>query len=539
MGSEFQRQPIKQPILGIVQNVPPESIDPRAFTTAHNVVFRNGQVQKSAGWTRQAGNAVGRVNYINMIRANSNQTITVVGTNLNFYSYDVTNGLSNINSAPFQMNPTARWSADFLINKWYFTNQQDGLWVWSGASTMQPVFGDKYGVTGLGVVQNPEINAAEVVSQFQNHLILGGILSPDAAGALTWAGSSLAGSDGSFDFDTAPIAGGQPVATDCLISEISDNASGIQSMKRIGSQLVIYKEDSIHLLSYTGSSLVYSLLQQVSNLGLKADYSIADLGDKHIYVANDNVYQFNGSSNQAFGDRIWQFLVNDLYSGGVSNIWMFLDQRYRELYICYQSKNGILANGNYDKALIWNYQYDSFSTRDFPFSACGYAASAVNVMYQPIASLGDSISSMLGPIGGEDPSLQGYNLIAGDENGYMSLLTDNSVMTANGSTITSTLETGDMDFGGESRYKILSGMEIDCPVNTTTDAGSLPLQVYVAARKTLGDALVWQGPYTLQPGWRGVNFTAQAPWFRFRFVKVGGDFQLRGWTPRFQVRGWY
>jgi len=539
VGSDYQRQQIKNPILGIVQNLPPESIDPRAFITAHNVVFRNGQVQKVAGWVRNVTSAVGSVNYIDLIRVNGTETITIIGTNLNLYKFDSTT-LAALNVGfNFQMSPNARWTADFMINRWFFTNQQDGLWVWSG-SAIQPVFDAKYGQAGLGYAYDVPINAAADVSQFQNHIILGNIATGDAAGALTWAGSSLSGQDGSFNFVTSPPPiGGVPQQTDSLVAEISDNASAIQASMRIGSQLVFYKEDSIHLLSYQGGIYVYSLTQQESYLGVKSPGAVVDLGDSHVYISADNIYKFNGSSNQAIGDRVWQFLINDVYPNSITDIRVFLDQRFREVYFHYKSKGGIKADGTYDKTLIWNYEYDSFSTRDFPFSAIGYTVPGTNIMDQPIGSLGGSISSMTGTIAGSDPALQGLELVGGDEGGNISIISDSNVLTANGAPITSILETGDMNFGGADKLKILGGLDIDCPVNTTPLAGDLPLQVYVAPQWTLGGALTWEGPYTLEPGWRGVNFTAQAPWFRFRFVKVGGDFQLRGWSPRFQIRGNY
>jgi len=50
MGNAFKTMWRRGPVLGIVRNLSPEEIDPRAWLTAHNVVFRNGRVCKVRGW---------------------------------------------------------------------------------------------------------------------------------------------------------------------------------------------------------------------------------------------------------------------------------------------------------------------------------------------------------------------------------------------------------------------------------------------------------------------------------------------------------
>ena len=528
MPSAYKRQVISQPILGIVKNVPAESIDPRAFVTAHNVVFRDGQVQKVRGWDVPKQTVGGSVNFIKAVRFSSSSHVTMVGTNLNMYQYSA-QGMTSLNAGNFIMPSIKRWDADYLYNQWYFTNQSDGLWSWNGSGLMINL-GAQGGTSGLDA-----INRAQYIAQFQNHILLGNISTNDAEGRYTIAGSSLL--DTSL---TPPINFTQDVNSDAIVFEVPEDASSIQSMKRLLNQLVIYKENSIHLLNYVGTGLEYNKTQVVTNVGVLAPASVLDLGDRHVYVGTDNLYQFNGSSNQAFGDRVWQFLNDDANTSyGPAVIWAFLDQRYREVIFAYIDATG---EDKFNKALIWNYQYDSFSTRDFPFSAVGYvAATGFDPPISDLMSIGGAnnlpISAQTTPLGQSNTTQQKFALLAGDQLGNLYTLDDpgTSIYDAAGTPIIATLETGDMNFGTQEQLKICSGVDLYCPSVTGT-----PLQVWVSARKMLSDAIEWQGPYLLNnPDNRGVDFFATGVWFRFKFVKNDGSFKLDGWAPRVQVRGYF
>ena len=503
MASDYKRMLVTSPILGIIQNTPADTIDPRAFVTAHNVVFRNGQVEKVKGWKQSERSAVGSVNFIEIGKYDSVSLSSLVGTNQNLYNY-LPSALTQLNPTPFLCMKGNRWDSDYLFEQWFFSNLQDGLWAWNGQGQAYPY-------------TNAAAYKAQCMAQFQNHILLGNIMSPnDPTGPWTIAGSSL-------------LTGGQVLwdlenpNSDSIVFEVPEEASPIQALKRSNSQLIVYKEKSIFTLAYVGGGFEYNKQQVITNIGLKSRASLVDFGDKHVYLGTDNLYSFNGSNNQSFGDRIWQWLQSDAAINSTAQIWAFLDRRFKEVIFTYITTGAT----TFTKALVWNYQYDAFSTRDFPFTACGYFLDPVNS--GSISSLQQAIDTY-GVLGGSK-----LGILAGDSLGQLWKL-DETTDLAGTNPLVAILETGDTCFGAPERYKVVGGMDIE-QVGMT---GS-PLQVYVAARKSLADPLVWAGPYSLpaNSGWRGVNFMSQNVWYRFRFVKPDGAMVLRGYAPRFQVRGWY
>lgn len=513
MATRFTRQTIDAPLLGIVGNRAANDIDQRAWVTADNVVFRNGQVEKTKGWTRYQSDVVGEVNFIQAVRYASGSIGTLIGTNSFLYRFSPS-GITQLNTTPFQMVYGQRWQADYLYNKWFLTNQQDGLQVWLGG---EPSTGDGI-ISGDAAFVGVSPLKASSLAQFQNHIMLGNIFSGDQQGEYSISGSSL------LDPSVTPFgvewnATVDPQTTDYIVFEVADDAAPIQTLRRIGSYLAIYKESSIYLTSYNNGTYANQMVS--TNRGLLAPAGLADLGDTHIIVSADNLYQFNGSSPVPFGDRVWQkWFVDAVSATNRTLISAFVDQRFREVIFTLPGTN---------KAVVWNYQYDSFSTRDWPFNAVGYSTNV------PEAPTFDQLTGPMdaqGVIGQSgSTAIQAYNLIAGNSDGGLYIL-DETADTAVTDEIVATLESKDFNFGTSDNFKILGGIDIESPLVT----GS-PLQVYVATRRSLSEDLTWQGPFEYLQGSRGIDLMIPGIWFRFKFVKTDGAFVLRSYTPRIQMKG--
>jgi hypothetical protein len=128
-------------------------------------------------------------------------------------------------------------------------------------------------------------------------------------------------------------------------------------------------------------------------------------------------------------------------------------------------------------------------------------------------------------------NLQDYKIVGAAADGKLYEIEADGALDADGAAIVSTLESGDTDFGDPVRTKTVCGMFLDVPRIT-----GQTLQLYVSARRTLSDAIEWKGPFVYRGRGR-MDFMATGVWFRFKFVKSGGDFALRGYHPLWQLRG--
>ena len=155
--------------------------------------------------------------------------------------------------------------------------------------------------TGIGSNVEGEVlkaigapSVARTLAIFDNRLIIGGTEDGDAE--IGWS------SYGRFDWWNTGIY------TDTGRQVLGDSPDKIQAMKRLGSYLIVYKEDSIHLArkSFIDSPALYFELAPTQGNGCAAPKSVVDLGERHIFVGSDNVYIFSLQGIKAVGGRIKQ-----------------------------------------------------------------------------------------------------------------------------------------------------------------------------------------------------------------------------------------
>lgn len=507
MPSSFTLSEMMLPIGGIVRNVSASKVDPAHALTLHNWTIRYGQLEKVKGWRKiEPTQAVqGNVNLIQNVRYKSGRADTLVLTDKNAYRMDGTTLAPISAGAPFEMASNERWSAEFLNKKWYFTNPVDGLYSWDGQAPFVKV------PTGTAVG-----GGAHIVS-FLTHLLLGNVETGNVAGAYTVAGSNLNAAD--WDYGNAN--------SDAILIPFEESATKIQKLMRGNGVIEVYKEDMIQLLQYVGAGLAYARQIAVPKMGMLAAYSCLDLGDRRAYIGQDDFYQFNGSTNQRFGAVIWKWWNDQVNAAAKNATYGFQDQRWQEAIW------GAQYGDNYDTALVYNYDIGSFLTRDWPFQSVGYirnpALPTADLSFDELQhSMDDDDKS----VEGDQETLADYALLAA--RGSDLLLLDDTLETAEGADIIATIETGDTSLGSVQVNKLVNKLALD-----VTDQTGTPLRVYVCARRSLADEIVWQGPFTMDVEQRYAYFMITGIWFRFRFVKVDGSCVFRGYGISSRLRGDY
>lgn len=507
MNSAFEVMERRAPILGIQRNVAPELVDDRAWVVAHNVVVREGELRKSCGWTQHLDALIGAVNFIGALRYRSGATATVVLTNRHGYRVTGT-GKTLLTQDPFTMSSFDRWDGDYLGNRWRFTNKSDGLFIWDGVGFLEKDADCPY--------------RAGAIATFENHIILGNIAGNDTAAGYTGISSDLL--TRGLNWDVADQA------SDAEPFELAEDATVIQRLLRGPQSLLFaYKRGSIHYLVY-GGDFGYRRVLAVPGKGLEAARGLFDLGSDHGFVGPDNLYRFNGSADPLpFGDRVWSYWQTLIKRGGLSKVWAVRDLRQaaREVAL------GYVDTAEAGKALVWNEQYDCFTTRDWPFNAAGLArvlASAEDLTFDELTSPMDDFDA---PIE-ETDALTEYDLLAGDTNGKLWLVDEDELQAA-GVDLTMTLQSGASNFETE-QVKVCDGVWVDLARHNGTNA----LEVYVGTQTSPSDEITWWGPYP----YAGSNLIEASDfpsgvWLSVKFVKRGGDVRLRGYGPSIQVAGRY
>lgn len=517
MVSSFKAQPQRPLTGGIVQNAPSELLGPGQFLQAHNFQFRLGQAQKVATWTPTGKMVTGRPSLIGVTPFPVGGEQSVIGSSDGLWTIDDALNLTSL--LPLGANATKGepWHADYMMGKWYFTTIATGVYGWAGSGTP-------------GVLTTPH-NGADI-AQFNLHILLAnlGVGSSDAP--LSVEGSNLGdATDWTHDLTTTP-------AGEHTLLEVPEGGDAIQRILRLANYLAIYKTKSIHLLSYGGPD-IYSRQVISEQNGLVAPQALAWTQAGHFYLGSDDLYMFNSAPPTPFASRVWKWWTAQVDVSNMSNVFAFHNVLWKEIWFVYQPTGASGYDFSGARALVYNYEYDVFSTRDMPFTAIGFVRSP-STTNAPVQTP-PSFESLPGPMGSliltptqaiiPNVSELEYRIIGADSIGNLSVL-DNAFGAGD-----ATLETGDTLYGDPANLSMLNGLDLEAPVLTGT------LQVWVCARMSLADPVAYAGPYTISTATtthRRVDFMATGRWFRFKFVSpAGSDVTLRGFAPRSRQRGLY
>lgn len=134
----------------------------------------------------------------------------------------------------------------------------------------------------------------------------------------------------------------------------------------LGNELMVYKEDSVYSLKYTGGSFTFEIRDAFKDTGLLAPQAVVDLGDgRHFFVATNDVMIHNGTTiKSVISDQMKTFLFGDIDSTYYYKTFVAHNKIKNEVWICYPRTNA--PSGMANRALIWNYNENTWSVRDLP-----------------------------------------------------------------------------------------------------------------------------------------------------------------------------
>lgn len=86
---------------------------------------------------------------------------------------------------------------------------------------------------------------------------------------------------------------------------LSDAQGAILKLENLGDRMVIYTENSIHVVSYIGGDFIFSQEQVLRETRLLSPRGIVNLGPFHLYMSTENIYLFEGTRlTRPIGDAV-------------------------------------------------------------------------------------------------------------------------------------------------------------------------------------------------------------------------------------------
>lgn len=355
---DLNRQEIKNPV-GILKDPNPSDLPPASWSEGRNISFKNGKVSKAQGYERIFGNMPDdqRPLYA-MPYLSDNTPYWFVGFEKSLqrttgYSWQdvtrVTDGTTD--HIPYNANPENTWNGGFLSGVAVMNNGVDTPQIIRATDTY---FKD--------LPNWPTNLKAKIVRPFKNYLIALN-LTKDSVLMPTVVKWSSPADPGEVPFtwneaDPTNDAGENPLA---------DTAGAIVDGKKLRDQFIIYKEDSVYSMRYVGGVYVFGFQQLYDDVGMLAPNCVAEFDGKHFVIGQGDVYVHNGVQKKSVIDgKMKTYLFNAIKTGSVKSVFVVPDYNNTEMWICFQASSDASTEAYADRAVIWNWQDDTWSIRDVP-----------------------------------------------------------------------------------------------------------------------------------------------------------------------------
>jgi hypothetical protein len=300
-------------------------------------------------------------------------------------------------------------------------------------------------------------------------------------------------------------------AAEAVQSNLYDLPSG-GAVQRIigavgGADGLIFMETAVYRVDYVGPPAVFEFHEIERGRGIDAPHSVVNVGPFALYWNTDGSYRTDGALPLPIGhNRIDRtHIQNDADDNFINRVVGSLDPEEKMVWWIYPSATGV-GGGTCDKALIYEYVLDRFSTAEFQAEYIYHALSA-GLTLEDLDSISSSLDAL--PLSLDHRTYAGGRGVLGVFN------TDHKLAFLSGDALAATVETGEFDpddqrlFVSSIRPLVNTDGDVtaqvgyrDTPGGTATfttatsrgSDGTCPQRIsarYVKARVSVAAAAVW------------------------------------------------
>lgn len=150
----------------------------------------------------------------------------------------------------------------------------------------------------------------------------------------------------------------------------------------LGTAFVIYTKDQVWTMDYTGSSLVFNFRKLFPSGGVVNTNCVVEIEGKHFVFGEDDIYVHDGTSKVSIADgRVRRYIYNTLDRSKRSVAFVQYDSVSNLVFFCYSSKEdeALYKDTQYcNKAAIYNLKSETWSFMDLP-NVVGGASSNISL----------------------------------------------------------------------------------------------------------------------------------------------------------------
>lgn len=223
-------------------------------------------------------------------------------------------------------------------------------------------------------------------------------------------------------------------ATQAATGRLFDTPGKVTAGRRLGSNIVAYKEKSMYLGIYQGPPFVWGWTLISSDIGCISQEACVNIGTAHIFASYDDFYLFDGTQPVSIGDQVREWYQRTL-NLSYKHRMVALHDRARSIVMFYFPSTAS-ATGDPDIGLAYNYRKGEWGRADLNVEAAAEYVSA-QITYDGLGTLFSTYDS-LPAIAYDSPFWTAATFVPGI------IDTSHQVMALNGAAGSSSLTTGDV-----------------------------------------------------------------------------------------------
>ena len=151
-------------------------------------------------------------------------------------------------------------------------------------------------------------------------------------------------------------------ATQAANGVIIDTPGGITAGKALGTNMVVYKKESMFYGTYQGVPVIWAFNQISPIVGTPCQEAVVNVGTSHVFLGSDSqVYVYDGSRPVPVGDDVKDWLHAN-WNPSFQDIVQSYHDKENTLVYWYFCSNA--STGTPDRSLVFNYRTGKFGRAD-------------------------------------------------------------------------------------------------------------------------------------------------------------------------------
>lgn len=174
--------------------------------------------------------------------------------------------------------------------------------------------------------------------------------------------------------------------TQCANGIIIDQPGAITAGRALGSNIIVYKAQSMFYGVYQGPPVIWAFNQISPIVGTPCQECVIGVGARHIFLGTDKqVYEFDGTIPVPIGDEVHDWLVANWATAYQGTVQSYYDQANSLLFWYFVSVNSPVQ-GRIDKCLVYNHRTGKFGRADLMIE-CAVQTISGQITWQGMGSL--------------------------------------------------------------------------------------------------------------------------------------------------------